>query len=86
MKKLLVTLTSSESKRLIAKGLLAIDEIQAALNKGYLCVTLGTTSSYLVEEILGEYDKTTHIAGVTVPSGLAVTKADKRAYDAIFYK
>ena len=86
MKKLLVTLTPSESKRLIAKGLLAIDEIQAALSNGYLCVTLGTTSSYLVEEILGEYDKTTHIAGLTVPSGLAVTKADKRAYDAIFYK
>ena len=58
MKKLLVSLTPSESKRLIAKGLLALDEVQTALKEGYLCVTLGTTSSYLVEEILGEYDKT----------------------------
>ena len=57
MKKLLVTLTVAEGKRLIAKGLLALDEVQAALKEGYLCITLGTTSSYLVEEILGEYDK-----------------------------
>ena len=86
MKKLLVTLTSSEGKRLIAKGLLATDEIQTALKNGYLCITLGTTSSYLVEEILGEYDKTTHIAGLTVPKGLAILQADHRAFDAIFYK
>ncbi|MHA1637180.1 MAG: hypothetical protein ACTSUB_04115 [Candidatus Thorarchaeota archaeon] len=86
MKKLLVTLTSSEGKRLIAKGLLATDEVQNALQNGYLCITLGTTSSYIVEEILGEYDKTTHIAGLTVPKGLAIMKATHRAFDAIFYK
>ena len=84
MKKLLVTLTPSEGKRLIAKGLLATDEVQHALKNGYLCITLGTTSSYLVEELLGEYNKSEHIAGLTVPKGLAVTKADHRAYDAIF--
>jgi hypothetical protein len=86
MKKLLVTLTVAEGKRLIAKGLLALDEVQTALKDGYLCVTLGTTSSYLAEEILGEYDKTTHIAGLTIAKGLAVTQGDKRAYDAIFHK
>ncbi len=86
MKKLLVTLTVAEAKRLIAKGLLALDEVQKALKEGYLCITLGTTSSYLVEEILGEYDKTTHIAGITIAKGLAITQEDKRAYDAIFYK
>ena len=79
MKKLLVTLTPAESKRLIARGLLATDAIQKALKNGYLCVTLGTTSSYLVEEILGEYDKTRHIAGVVMPHGLSVTKAESRA-------
>lgn len=47
---------------------------------------MGTTSGYLVEEILGEYDKTRHIAGIVVPKGLAVTDAKKRAFDAIFYK
>jgi hypothetical protein len=86
MKKLLVTLTPAESKRLIARGLLATDTVKEALKNGYLCVTLGTTSSYLVEEILGEYDKTRHIAGVVLPQGLSVTEAESRASDAIFHK
>ena len=86
MKKLLVTLTPAESKRLIARGLLALDLVQAALENGYLCVTLGTTSGYLVEEILGDYDKTRHIAGIVVPKGLAITDKETRATDAIFYK
>jgi hypothetical protein len=86
VKKLLVTLTPAESKRLIARGLLAFEPVQTALQNGYLCITLGTTSSYLVEEILGEYDKTRHIAGIVVPKGLAVTERKQRAFDAIFHK
>lgn len=86
MKKLLVTLTPAEGKRLIAKGLLVTDLIKKALKDGYLCITLGTTSAYLVEEILGDYDKTKHIAGIVVPKGLAVTESDSRAFDAIFRK
>ncbi|MFX1601907.1 MAG: hypothetical protein ACFFCK_00375 [Promethearchaeota archaeon] len=86
MKKLLVTLTVAESKRLIAKGLLATDAVQGAIKSGYLCVTLGTTSAYLVEEMLGNYDKTKHIAGLVVPKGLSVTNRDIRSSDAIFHK
>ena len=86
MKKLLVTLTPAESKRLIAKGLLSLDFVQAALQKGYLCITMGTTSGYLVEELLGDYDKTRHIAGIIVPKGLAITEGKTRAFDAIFHK
>lgn len=86
MKKLLVTLTPAEGKRLIAKGLLALDLIQDSLKNGYLCITMGTTSGYLVEEILGEYDKTRHIAGIVVPKGLAITDKENRASDAIFHK
>ncbi|MGY5854570.1 MAG: hypothetical protein RTU92_13460 [Candidatus Thorarchaeota archaeon] len=86
MKKLLVTLTVAEGKRLIAKGLLVTDAIQEALKNGYLCVTMGTTSAYLVEEIRGEYDKTRHIAGIVVPKGVSVTKGETRFKDAIFHK
>ncbi len=85
MKKLLVTLTPAEGKRLIAKGLLATEVIQDVLREGYLCITLGTTSSYLVEEILGEYDKTRHIAGIVIPQGVWVTEGEKRYADAIFH-
>ncbi len=86
MKKLLVTLTVAESKRLIAKGLLATEAVKKALKEGYLCITMGTTSAYLAEELLGEYDKTRHIAGIVVPKGLAVTDRSKRFTDAIFHK
>ena len=86
MKKLLVTLTPAESKRLIARGILATDIVQNALKDGYLCITMGTTSAYLVEEILGEYDKTRHVAGIVVPKGLAITDGSKRFTDAIFHK
>jgi hypothetical protein len=85
LKKLLVTLTPAEGKRLIAKGLMATDAVRNALKNGYLCVTLGTTSSYLVEEILGKYDKTKHVAGVIVPKGPSVTMRETRSYDAIFH-
>jgi hypothetical protein len=86
VKKLLVTLTPAEGKRLIARGLLEFEPVQTALRNGYLCITMGTTSSYLVEEILGEYDKRRHIAGIVVPKGLAVTEKKQRAFDAIFHK
>ena len=86
MKKLLATLTPAESKRLIARGILATDIVQNALKNGYLCITMGTTSGYIVEEILGEYDKTRHIAGIIVPKGLAITDGTKRFTDAIFHK
>ncbi|MFX0106888.1 MAG: hypothetical protein ACFE7R_01255 [Candidatus Hodarchaeota archaeon] len=86
MKKLLVTLTPAEGKRLIAKGLIASEPVKNALKNGYLCITLGTTSAYLIEEILGEYDKTRHIAGLVVPKGLAVTQGEQRHHDAIFHK
>jgi hypothetical protein len=86
MKKLLVSLTVAESKRLIAKGLLALDEVQTAMQEGYLCITLGTTSSYLVEEILGTYDKTRHVAGLSVKEGISILAKDRRTFDAIFHK
>ncbi|MEM2143590.1 MAG: hypothetical protein QXQ81_10075 [Candidatus Thorarchaeota archaeon] len=86
MKKLLVTLTPAEGKRLIAKGILALEPVQKALKSGYLCVTLGTTNSYIVEEIIDGYDKTRHVAGVVVPRGVWLTRADSRATDAIFHK
>ncbi len=84
MKRLLVTLTVAESKRLIAKGLLQTEEVQYALENGYLCVTLGTTNSYLVEEILDGYDKERHVAGVIVPRGVWITDREHRSTDAIF--
>lgn len=48
----LVTLTPAESKRLIAKGVAAMPEIENALESGVIVFARGTTNAYVAEEIL----------------------------------
>lgn len=46
-----VRLTVSESKRLIAKGLAKNKDIQDRLKNGMIIITLGTTNTYIAEEL-----------------------------------
>lgn len=48
----MVTLTPSESKRLIAKGVAAMPEIENAIDSGIIVFGRGTTNTYVAEEIL----------------------------------
>ena len=65
-------LTVSESKRLIAKGLIQSERMQRALNKGMVAVASGTTDGYVIEEITGEpFDKTRYVTGHTVPANFS---------------
>jgi hypothetical protein len=45
--------TPSESKRLIAKGVAGMPEVQTALTDGDVVVTHGSTNVYVAEELLG---------------------------------
>lgn len=54
MQRALVTLTPPESKRLIAKAVVALEEVQKALREGIVFVATGTSAAYIAEEILGE--------------------------------
>lgn len=47
-----VVLTVSESKRLIAKGLLNHKSIKAKLKKGVIIITRGSTNTYVAEEFV----------------------------------
>ena len=58
-----VRLTVSESKRLIAKGLAANKDVQDRLKNGMVIITLGTTNTYIAEEL----------AGLEAPRGSFVT-------------
>lgn len=49
----LVSLTPSESKRLIARGVAALPEIRQALNKGIIIIARGTSNAFVAEEITG---------------------------------
>jgi len=62
-------LTVSESKRLIARGVVKSEVVRKALDQGTVAVAKGTTDAYIVEELLGKpIDKTTYCTGVTFPA------------------
>jgi len=64
----MITLTVAESKRLIAKGVRAIDYVDRALEEGIVAVGKGTTNAYVAEELLGrKLDKRRYVHGVTFP-------------------
>ena len=49
----LVSLTPSESKRLIAKGVAALSEVKRAFGTGLVIIARGTTNAFVAEEIAG---------------------------------
>lgn len=70
-----VVLTVSESKRLIAKGVVALPQVQRARRKGWLVVCTGTTNAYVAEELTAKpMLKPPFITGHTVPSGVDSSK------------
>ncbi|MCK9229983.1 MAG: hypothetical protein M0Q23_04540 [Syntrophales bacterium] len=63
----LFTLTSSESKRLIAKAVAAMPEVQEAMNEGYLIIGRGSTNAYIAEELLERtIEKEKYVAGQVI--------------------
>jgi hypothetical protein len=80
-----VTLTVSESKRLIAKGVAALDAVRAKMRHGIVMVSTGTTNAYILEELLGErFDKRTYVTGRITPTGKALDWPKANRPDAVF--
>ena len=89
-KKIVITLTPSESKRLIAMGVKNLEEVQRALKQGTVIITLGTTNAYVAEEILRDVpggvdkiDKQRYAAGITTARGLCVLPKEDRIDEVI---
>lgn len=75
----MVVLTPSESKRLIAKGVLALPEVRGVLRKGLFVVSRGVTPSYIAEELLNTtLSKENCAAGIIADGRLAVTVPEGR--------
>jgi hypothetical protein len=67
MKRQLV-LTVAESKRLIAKAVATLPEVQRAMKEGTVVVATGTTNAYVLEELWGrKIDKRCYRSGITTP-------------------
>lgn len=64
-----VRLTVSESKRLIAKGIAANKDVQDRLKNGIVIITLGTTNTYIAEELANlEAPRGSFVTGRIFPS------------------
>ncbi len=76
----LISLTSAESKRLIAKGIAALPEIKQALEQGIVVIGRGTTNAFVVEELTGNTlePKCDYAAGIIVDGELAAIPAGTR--------
>lgn len=63
-------LTVSESKRLISKGIAANKDVQERLQHGMVIITLGTTNTYIAEELAGlEAPRGSFVTGRIFPAG-----------------
>ncbi len=88
--KILITLTPSESKRLIAKGVKNLDEVQRALKHGIVIIALGTTNAYVADAILNalpgsgkKIDMQRYAAGVITDEGTCVVPKEEREKEVI---
>lgn len=64
-----IVLTVAESKRLIAKGVVALDFVQEKLKSGVIMLAGGTTNGYIYEELTGQtIDKRAFLRGRTTPA------------------
>ena len=75
----LIMLLPRESKRLIAKGVVAVPEVKRVLDSGYLVVSRGVTPAYILEELTGlPQDKGNCTAGIVTSSRLASVLEEDR--------
>ena len=70
MKKILITLTSSESKRLIAKYVSQMPMVKKTMAEGILNLQLSTTNGFIYEELSGnEIERSSHVCGFLSAAG-----------------
>ncbi len=87
MKRALVTLTPPESKRLIAKAVVSMDEVQHALRDGFVYIATGTTAAYVAEELLGrKIEKEKWTVGVISKGRTCVTPKATWPKHLVLYK
>jgi hypothetical protein len=77
--RVVVTLTSSESKRIIGKAVAKLDIVNRALKESSVVIGLGSTNAFVAEEITGrKIDKGHFSSGIITPRGLGVTNIARK--------
>lgn len=83
-----IVLTSSQSKRLIARGIVSWEPLTRAVRSGIVAVGKGTTNAYVAEELLGgaAFKKHSYVHGRTAPAGVSTEWAGASEADVVFEK
>ena len=87
--KAVFTLIPSESRRLIAKAVVEMEEVKIARERAYIILNGGTTNGFVAQELLGMRDlkPQTFTAGINTHRLLCVTDLDKRSpFPVVLYK
>ena len=82
-----IVLTVAQGKRLIARAVARLPEVQQALASGIVTIGRGTTNGYVAEELLGfKIPKGEYVAGRTLPPGVPGERLGRGAYPDIVLK
>ncbi len=82
-----VTLTVTESKRLIAKAVKGHPWVKEAWEKGIIAIGYGSTNACVVEELLeAELDKKRYVAGFVDEKGTCVVPRNERIKNVVLEK
>jgi hypothetical protein len=83
----LFTLTPSESKRLIAKAVVAMPDVRKAKEEGYLIIGRGSTNAYIAEELLNDtLEKEKYVAGQVIKGIFCALAQGIRIQPVTFYE
>lgn len=80
-----IILTPWESRRLIAKAVVQRPDVQHALQNGIVSIARGTTTSYIVDELIG-LEKEKYCIGCIEPDRLCLVPAENRLPEIAFVK
>jgi len=85
MRKVAFTLTPAASKRLIAKAVVELPDVQHALRHGRLIVAGGTTNGYIAEELTKQpFEKWRYTAGIVTEGAWCLTPPADRVKPLVF--
>lgn len=78
-----ITLTPTESKKLIAKAVAKMEVVQRAAQEGVIAIHPSSSTYFIVEELLGERANTTAWAcGIVVPKATCIEMGSRVSKDA----
>lgn len=67
-----VTLTTAESKKLLAKAVAATSLVRNAKKRGIIAIHPSSTTYFLVKELTGKYPEGVWVCGMIIPKGACV--------------